>query len=90
MIQKLFEKEEDNVESYDSKHLEEYFRVKSAYEQEIKDARESMRDALKNIIDKYNLPKTEIAIAEQIRKKDANVDLIMDIVSEFDADFDEE
>lgn len=89
MMQKLFE-EEKEANSYNPEHLEEYFRTKIAYEEEIKQARESMRDALKNLIDKYNLPKKEIAIAEQIRKKDADVDLIMDIVSEFNLDLDEE
>ena len=89
MMQKLFEEKEETG-SYKPEHLEEYFRTKFAYEEEIKQARESMRDALKDLVDKYNLPKKEIAIAEQIRKKDADVDLIMDIVSEFEIDSEEE
>lgn len=84
-MQKLFEDEKPEV-TYTMENLEEYFRTKAAYEEEIKEARESMRDALKNIIDKYNLPKTEIAIAEQIRKKDANIDLINEIVDNIGVD----
>jgi len=87
-MQKLFE-DEKSV-SYTLENLEEYFRTKSAYEQEIKDARESMRDALKHIVDKYNLPKTEIAIAEQIRKKSADLDLINEIIDNMDVEDDED
>lgn len=84
-MQKLFE-EETQAATYTLENLEEYFRTKSAYEQEIKDARESMRDALKNIVDKYGLPKTEIAIAEQIKKKSANLDLINEILDGMDTE----
>mgnify|MGYP001331555281 CR=1 FL=1 len=86
-MQKLFEDEpKDESPSYTLENLEEYFRTKSAYEQEIRDARESMRDALKHIVNKYKLPKTEIAIAEQIRKKEADLELINEILDGLDTE----
>ena len=84
---KLFDDEtEKNSHEPTAENFKEYFRTKDAYEEEIKQARESMRDALKNIVDKYNLPKKEIAIVEQIRKKEADIELINSIIDGADQD----
>ena len=78
---KLFDdKKEASKPDPSPENFEEYFRVKDAYEQEIKSARESMRDSLKRIVNKYNLPKKEIAIADQIRKKEADLEVISSIL----------